>query len=183
VKEWLDSYRKADNAAANTQAIIGYNAVMTLAHYVKLAGKDLMGEKLLVALESATPTRISSVAADQVLQDRPSRNNHHQRAAGEERPLGRGQGRPVLLNANVRGGAAGRGLPGMHARSRARPAPARAWAGDPAFPHAPQAFARARIYPRGPMTLERASAKTCRTQDHPACSARARWPGGERQRH
>ena len=52
IKEWLDSYRKAYNAAANTQAIIGYNAVMTLAHYVKLAGKDLSGEKLLAALES-----------------------------------------------------------------------------------------------------------------------------------
>jgi ABC-type branched-subunit amino acid transport system substrate-binding protein len=52
VKEWLDGYRKAFNAAANTQAIIGYNAVMTLAHYIKLAGKDLTGEKLLAALES-----------------------------------------------------------------------------------------------------------------------------------
>jgi branched-chain amino acid transport system substrate-binding protein len=52
VKEWLDGYRKAYNAAANTQAIIGYNAVMTLAHYLKIAGKDLTGEKLLAALES-----------------------------------------------------------------------------------------------------------------------------------
>jgi branched-chain amino acid transport system substrate-binding protein len=52
VKDWLDSYRKAYNAAANTQAIIGYNAVMTLAHYLKLAGKDLSGDKLLAALES-----------------------------------------------------------------------------------------------------------------------------------
>ena len=52
VKEWLDSYRKAYNAAANTQAIIGYNAVMTLAHFVKAAGKDLTGEKLLAAMES-----------------------------------------------------------------------------------------------------------------------------------
>jgi len=52
VKEWLESYRKVYNAAANTQAIIGYNAVMTLAHFVKAAGKDLTGEKLLAALES-----------------------------------------------------------------------------------------------------------------------------------
>ena len=52
VKDWLDSYRKVYNAAANTQAIIGYNAVMTLAHYLKLAGKDLTGDKLLAALES-----------------------------------------------------------------------------------------------------------------------------------
>ena len=52
VKEWLEGYKKAYGASANTQAIIGYNAVMTLAHYVKLAGKDLTGEKLLAALES-----------------------------------------------------------------------------------------------------------------------------------
>jgi ABC-type branched-subunit amino acid transport system substrate-binding protein len=52
VKDWLDGYRKAYNAAANTQAIIGYNAVMTLAHYLKIAGKDLTGDKLLAALES-----------------------------------------------------------------------------------------------------------------------------------
>ena len=52
VKDWLDSYRKAYNAAANTQAIIGYSAVMTLAHYLKIAGKDLTGDKLLAALES-----------------------------------------------------------------------------------------------------------------------------------
>jgi branched-chain amino acid transport system substrate-binding protein len=52
IKEWLDSYRKAYGAAANTQAIIGYNTVVTLAHYLKLAGKDLTGEKLLAALES-----------------------------------------------------------------------------------------------------------------------------------
>ena len=52
VKDWLDGYRKAYNAAANTQAIIGYNAIMTLAHYLKVAGKDLTGDKLLAALES-----------------------------------------------------------------------------------------------------------------------------------
>jgi len=52
VKDWLDAYRKAYNAAANTQAIIGYNAIMTLAHYLKVAGKDLSGDKLLAALES-----------------------------------------------------------------------------------------------------------------------------------
>lgn len=52
VKEWLDAYRKAYNTGANTQAIIGYNAVLTLAHYIKLAGKDLTGQKLLDALES-----------------------------------------------------------------------------------------------------------------------------------
>lgn len=52
VKEWLAAYRKMHNVAANTQAIIGYNAIMTFAHYAKKAGKDLTGQKLLDALES-----------------------------------------------------------------------------------------------------------------------------------
>jgi branched-chain amino acid transport system substrate-binding protein len=38
--------------AANTQAIIGYNAIETFAFYVNLAGEDLTGQNLLVALES-----------------------------------------------------------------------------------------------------------------------------------
>lgn len=37
---------------ANTQAIIGYNAVMTFAFYANKAGKDLTGQKMLDALES-----------------------------------------------------------------------------------------------------------------------------------
>jgi ABC-type branched-subunit amino acid transport system substrate-binding protein len=52
IKDWLAAYRKMHNTAANSQAIIGYNTVMTLAHYLKLAGKDLTGQKLLDALES-----------------------------------------------------------------------------------------------------------------------------------
>jgi branched-chain amino acid transport system substrate-binding protein len=52
VKDWLANYKKAFGADANTQAIIGYNAVMTFAHYVNKAGKDLTGQKLLDALES-----------------------------------------------------------------------------------------------------------------------------------
>ena len=52
VKVWVDSYRKDFASTPNTQAIVGYNAVMTFAHYVKLAGKDLTGDKLLAALES-----------------------------------------------------------------------------------------------------------------------------------
>lgn len=52
VKDWLAAYRKMHNVAANTQAIIGYNAVMTFAHYAKLAGKGLTGQKLLDAMES-----------------------------------------------------------------------------------------------------------------------------------
>ncbi len=52
IKDWLAAYRKMHNTAANSQAIIGYNTVVTLAHYAKLAGKDLTGQKLLDALES-----------------------------------------------------------------------------------------------------------------------------------
>ena len=40
---------------ANTQAIIGYNAVTTFAFYANKAGKDLTGQKMLDALESAHP--------------------------------------------------------------------------------------------------------------------------------
>lgn len=52
VKAWLAEFRKMHNSAADTQAVIGYNAVMTLAHFVKLAGKDLTGQKVLDAMES-----------------------------------------------------------------------------------------------------------------------------------
>ena len=52
VKEWLVKYKKMFGTDANTQAIIGYNAIETFAFYANLAGKDLTGQKLLDALES-----------------------------------------------------------------------------------------------------------------------------------
>jgi len=52
VKTWLTSYKKEFNSTPNTQAVIGYNAVMTFAFYAKLAGKDLTGAKFLAAMES-----------------------------------------------------------------------------------------------------------------------------------
>ncbi|MEW6768031.1 MAG: ABC transporter substrate-binding protein [Pseudomonadota bacterium] len=52
VKDWLANYKKAFGSDANTQAIIGYNAVMTFAYYANKAGKDLTGAKMLDALES-----------------------------------------------------------------------------------------------------------------------------------
>jgi branched-chain amino acid transport system substrate-binding protein len=52
VKDWVEAYRKMYSAPANSQAVIGYNVIMTFAHYAKLAGKDLTGQKLLDALES-----------------------------------------------------------------------------------------------------------------------------------
>ena len=52
VKDWLINYKKMFGTDANTQAIIGYNAVETFAYYVNKAGKDLTGQKLLDALES-----------------------------------------------------------------------------------------------------------------------------------
>lgn len=52
VKDWLVNYKKMFSTDANTQAIIGYNAVMTFAFYANKAGKDLTGQKMLDALES-----------------------------------------------------------------------------------------------------------------------------------
>jgi branched-chain amino acid transport system substrate-binding protein len=52
VKDWLVNYKKEFGADANTQAIIGYNAMMTFAHYANKAGKDLSGQKMLDAMES-----------------------------------------------------------------------------------------------------------------------------------
>ncbi|UGX94490.1 ABC transporter substrate-binding protein [Bradyrhizobium barranii subsp. barranii] len=52
VKDWLVSYKKMFNSDANTQAIIGYNAMMTFAFYADKAGKDLTGQKMLDSLES-----------------------------------------------------------------------------------------------------------------------------------
>jgi len=52
VKDWLVNYKKMFGSDANTQAIIGYNAVQTFAFYANKAGKDLNGQKMLDALES-----------------------------------------------------------------------------------------------------------------------------------
>ena len=57
VKEWLANYKKMFGSDANTQAIIGYNAVQTFAFYVNKAGKDLTGQKLMDALESGAEFR------------------------------------------------------------------------------------------------------------------------------
>jgi branched-chain amino acid transport system substrate-binding protein len=52
VKDWLVNYKKMFGTDANTQAIIGYNAVETFAFYANKAGKDLTGQTMLTALES-----------------------------------------------------------------------------------------------------------------------------------
>ena len=54
VNEWLANYKKMFGIAANTQAIIGYNAFETFAFYANLAGKHLTGQNLLAALEFGT---------------------------------------------------------------------------------------------------------------------------------
>jgi len=51
-QDWLVNYKKMFGTDANTQAIIGYNAVETFAFYANKAGKDLTGQKMLDALES-----------------------------------------------------------------------------------------------------------------------------------
>src|SRR3984885_12042940 len=55
VKDWLVNYKKEFGADANTQAIIGYNSIMTFAYYANKAGKDLTGQKMLASLESSVP--------------------------------------------------------------------------------------------------------------------------------
>ena len=57
VKEWAEAYYKMFNSEPNTQAVIGYNAMMTFAFYAELAGKDLTGQKFLDALESGKEFR------------------------------------------------------------------------------------------------------------------------------
>jgi len=52
VKEWLARYKQMFGIDANTQAIIGYNAIEAFAFFANAAGKDLTGEKFLAALES-----------------------------------------------------------------------------------------------------------------------------------
>ena len=98
VKDWLANYKKMFNADANTQAIIGYNSVTTFAHYVNKAGKDLTGQKVLDSLEFRRQVpRHLQLAADQVHQDRPSRQHRDPGPADQERPLGAGKGKPVVL--------------------------------------------------------------------------------------
>jgi branched-chain amino acid transport system substrate-binding protein len=55
VKDWLANYKKMFGTDANTQAIIGYNAITTFAFYAEKAGKDLTGQKMLASLESSVP--------------------------------------------------------------------------------------------------------------------------------
>ena len=51
VKEWLINYKKMFGISANTQAIIGYNAIETFAFYAGMVGRDLTGQNFLTALE------------------------------------------------------------------------------------------------------------------------------------
>src|SRR3954464_14457078 len=55
VKDWLANYKKMFGTDANTQAIIGYNAIQTFAFYAEKAGTDLTGQKMLASLESSVP--------------------------------------------------------------------------------------------------------------------------------
>ncbi len=57
VKDWILNYKKHFSVDANTQAIIGYNAMTTFAYYANLAGKDLGGQSYLAAMESGKEFR------------------------------------------------------------------------------------------------------------------------------
>ena len=52
VKEWIGVHRKMFGGDPNTQTIYGYNAIMNFACFAEMAGKNLTGETMLVALES-----------------------------------------------------------------------------------------------------------------------------------
>ena len=104
VKDWLANYKKMFGTDANTQAIIGYNAVTTFAFYAEKAGKDLSGQKMLDSLESRRNIpRHLQLAADEILQDRSPRQHHHPGAAGPEGPLGAVEGRPDVLRGGSKG--------------------------------------------------------------------------------
>ena len=98
VKDWLANYKKMFSTDANTQAIIGYNAMMTFALLCQQGrqGPDRPEDDGRAGVRREVPGHLQ-LAADQVLQDRPSRQHHHPGPAGQERPLGAGQGRPDVL--------------------------------------------------------------------------------------
>lgn len=52
IKAFMDAYQKAYGAPAGLQSTIGYNGIMTFAHYAALAGKDLKTEKVIEQMES-----------------------------------------------------------------------------------------------------------------------------------
>jgi branched-chain amino acid transport system substrate-binding protein len=54
VKDWAEAYFKTFGSEPNSQASIGHNTITTFAHYAKLAGKELTGQKMLDALESGS---------------------------------------------------------------------------------------------------------------------------------
>ncbi len=85
VKEWLANYKKMFGTDANTQAIIGYNAIETFAFYANKAGKDLTGQKMLDAFQDQSP-----------------RQYHHPGPADQERPLDAGEGQPDVLKHTLR---------------------------------------------------------------------------------
>ena len=60
VKDWLANYKKMFGADANTQAIIGYNAIQTFAFYANMAGKDLTGQKFSPRWSPARSSSTSS---------------------------------------------------------------------------------------------------------------------------
>ena len=97
-KDWLDNYKKIYNTDANTQAIIGYNAVMTFAHLCQQGGQG--SDRPEVAGRAGVRRQFPGhlqLAADEVLEDRPSRHHRLPGAAGQGRPLGAGEGQSDVL--------------------------------------------------------------------------------------
>ncbi len=98
VKDWLVNYKKMFGTDANTQAIIGYNAVDDVCVLCQQGrqGSDRPENARRAGIRRQVPGYLQ-FAADDLLQDQPSRQHHHAGAAGQERPLGADEGQFDVL--------------------------------------------------------------------------------------
>jgi len=88
VKDWLANYKKMFGTDANTQAIIGYNAITTFAFYAEKAGKDLTGRRCWTpGVRRCFPGYLSR-RRPRSSRRPPSRLYRDAGPADQERPLG-----------------------------------------------------------------------------------------------
>ena len=99
VKDWLANYKKMFGTDANTQAIIGYNAIDDLRVLCGEGrqGSDRAEDARLAGIQRSVPGHLLLAAVD-LLQDQPSRQHGDPGPADQERPLGAGEGKPVVLS-------------------------------------------------------------------------------------
>ena len=98
VKDWLVNYKKMFGTDANTQAIIGYNAIddVRALRQQGRQGSDRPEDARCAGVRRQVPGYLQ-LAADRILEDQPSRHHRHAGPADQERPLGAGEGRPDVL--------------------------------------------------------------------------------------